>query len=67
MSSTSDDIQFKLGEHVVVAEGKFKSDYGESIKNNIRLYARNFRIESIGHTSNGIRKTIRIKKTYMLY
>ena len=32
MSSTSDDIQFKLGEHVVVTEGKFKSDYGESIK-----------------------------------
>ena len=32
MSSTSDGIQFKLGEHVVVTEGKFKSDYGESIK-----------------------------------
>ena len=32
MSSTSDDIQFKLGEHVVVTEGEFKSDYGESIK-----------------------------------
>ena len=28
MSSTSDDIQFKLGEHVVVTEGEFKSDYG---------------------------------------
>ena len=32
MSSTSDDIQFKLGEHVVVTEGEFKSDYGGSIK-----------------------------------
>ena len=27
-----DDIQFKLGEHVVVTEGEFKSDHGESIK-----------------------------------
>lgn len=31
MSSTSDDIQFKLGEHVVVTEGEFKSDYGRVI------------------------------------
>lgn len=29
--STSDDIQFKLGEHVVVTEGKFKSDHGRVI------------------------------------